>query len=78
VTLNELIERAQEMVEQDESLGEREVYFVYQRSYPLQSTVRGLCTSEEADNEPPVIYVVEGSQVRDHPYGPRNAFDVAY
>lgn len=92
MTLSAMIERLQDIVDENEANGEREVYLAYQPHYPLQSTVRGVCTSEEAQNEDyeldeiPVghhhdsgaIYIVEGHQVRDMPYAPRGAFNVAY
>jgi hypothetical protein len=85
MTLNELIDRLQELVEDDEANGERDVRIAYQPSYPLQSTVRGVCTSADAhdysdsdeSDADDCIYVVEGHQHRDRPYAPHGAFEAA-
>jgi hypothetical protein len=88
MTVNELIERLQECVDEDEANGEREVLLATQPSWPLQYHVRGACTSEEAheydepdeDNvsgDPECVYIVEGGQHYDRPYAPRGAFDAA-
>jgi hypothetical protein len=87
MTVNELIEALQDLIQEDEENGEREVLLAYQPSYPLQSTVRGVCTSEEAQEEsersddwygdPECVYIVEGSQHRERPYAPRGAFEAA-
>jgi hypothetical protein len=79
MNVNELLEALQDIVSEDESNGERQVLLATQPNYPLQSTVRGVCTSAEAhDGEDPddCIYVVEGNQVYDRPYAPHGAFEV--
>jgi hypothetical protein len=84
MTLNELIEALQDIALEDELNGERDVRLATQPNYPLQSTVRGVCTSREAHDDPDdpdddpddCIYIVEGFQIRERPYAPNGAFEV--
>ena len=82
MTVNQLIERLQEMCEM--GYEDCEVRFVYQENYPLQEDVRGVWINDDEDDEDgeesseQVVYIVSGGQCRDNPYGPRRAFVEAY
>lgn len=81
--VREMIERLGEY-DQD-----AEVRIASQPSYPLQSTVRGVCSMDEVreystddldDSNSPeenVVFIVEASQVYETPYAPRDCFEVA-
>lgn len=77
--VNELIERL------EDADPDAEVRIVHQPHYPLQSSVRGVATAEEIaeygdgddEYEASIVWVVEGSQISETPYGPRAAFEVA-
>lgn len=85
MTLEELIERLQDLVE-DGVDPSAEVRIAMQPSWPLQSTVRDVFPSDDLmvddpDDEPedetasPVVWIVEGSQCHENPYAPRQVFE---
>ena len=83
MTVNELIERLQDVAE--EGLGDREIRLAFQRSWPLQFTVGGIAIPDTdsgepeggQDHTPPVVYIAEGSHPDDSPYAPRWVFETA-
>jgi hypothetical protein len=87
MTVNEMIERLQEAV--DDGFGECEVRLAFQPSWPLQFEIGGVATPDdesratsEPDEEPngvsSVVYITEGSHPRDDsPYAPSWAFAAA-
>lgn len=72
MTVNEMIERLQEVAE--DGLGEREIRLAFQPSWPLQFTVGGIAIPEEEDSE---VYITEGSHPNDSPYAPGWVFETA-
>jgi hypothetical protein len=78
MTVNEMIERLQEVAE--EGMGEFELRLAFQPGWPLQFEVGGLATPEETrdeDGRPEVVYLVEGAHPEDTPYAPQWAFENA-
>lgn len=75
--IEELIEELQDLAEQ---YPDAEVRIAHQPSWPLQYTISEVVASEgnydeedgydEEQTEDDVIYIAEGSQVRDNPYLP--------
>ena len=81
-TVNEMIERLQEVAENGSS--DCELRLTFQPSWPLQFTIGGIAEPEEpsSDEEPaygaPVVYITEGGHPSDDsPYAPAWAFDTA-
>lgn len=81
MTVNEMIERLQEVAENGS--GDRELRLAFQPSWPLQFTIGGVAEPEDAspDEAPtvaPVVYITEGGHpTEDSPYAPAWAFDTA-
>ena len=83
MTVNEMIERLQEVAEG--GLGECEMRLAFQPSWPLQFTVGGIAipeadetdTDEAQDESAPVVYITEGSHPDDSPYAPGWVFETA-
>jgi hypothetical protein len=82
MTVNEMIERLQEVAENGS--GDRELRLAFQPSWPLQFTIGGIAEPEEPspNEEPadaaPVVYIAEGGHPSDDsPYAPAWAFDTA-
>jgi hypothetical protein len=110
MTVTEMKDICELMEEQGH--GDKQMVFVYQQNYPLQSSIRGICVpancveeldetslamimrDEECTREEALelwredmgkedwgkecldyVYIVEGGQLRDHPYGPAAAWD---
>lgn len=67
-----------------------EVRVAFQPQYPLQSSIRGVCTSDDLaalDDEDAMsrrddgdggdlVWIVEGFQNHDEPYAPRDVFNI--
>ena len=82
MTVNEMIERLQEVAEAGS--GDCELRLAFQPSWPLQFTIGGVAEPEDLspDEEPvdaaSVIYIVQGDHPSDDsPYAPAWAFDTA-
>jgi hypothetical protein len=82
LTVNELIERLQEVAEGGS--GDRELRLAFQPSWPLQFTIGGVAEPEDASPDEDqvdaasVIYIVEGNHPsNDSPYAPAWAFETA-
>jgi hypothetical protein len=81
MTVNEMIERLQEIAENGS--GDCELRLAFQPSWPLQFTIGGIAELDDpsSDEEPadaPVVYITEGGHPDDDsPYAPAWAFDTA-
>jgi hypothetical protein len=87
MTVNEMIERLQEVTE--DGFGECEVRLAFQPRWALQFTIGGIAVpddesrgrgepDEEPDDADHVVYIVEGDHPRDDsPYAPSWAFPAA-
>jgi hypothetical protein len=78
VTVNELIERLQDVA--DDGLGECEVRLAFQPSWPMQFNVGGIAVPDDTTDEAPetpVVYLVEGSSIHESPYAPGWVFAAA-
>lgn len=86
MTVNELIERLQEVA--DDGLGEATVRLAFQPSWGLQFNVGGISIPDDDGNEDeenpgedadegadPVVFIFEGSSPHDSPYAPGWAFN---
>jgi hypothetical protein len=74
VTLNELIEELQAIVESDEELGEAEVQLATQPNYPLAFAIDTVTADHCGDA--PVVWIAEGGHPREgSPYAPKHAWD---
>ena len=82
MTVNEMIERLQEIAE--DGLGDREIRLAFQPSWPLQFVVGGIATAEDEeehdgdDDQAPAadaaVYITEGNHPDDSPYAPAWVF----
>jgi hypothetical protein len=83
MTVNDLIERLQEVAE--EGMGDAEIRLAFQPSWPLQFTVGGIAIPDTDSDAPdegpvdttPVVYITEGSHPDDSPYAPGWVFETA-
>ncbi|MCK4415262.1 MAG: hypothetical protein KAY32_17145 [Candidatus Eisenbacteria sp.] len=87
MTVNEMIERLQEVAE--EGFGECELRLAFQPRWPLQFVIGGVATpddesrgmgepDEERDDEASVVYLTEGDHPSDDsPYAPSWVFTAA-
>lgn len=87
MTVNEMIERLQEVAE--DGFGECELRLAFQPNWPLQFRIGGIAVpadesrgmgepDEEPDDADSVVYIVEGNHPRDDsPYAPGWAFAAA-
>ena len=78
MTVNELIERLQEVAE--DGLGDSEIRLAFQPNWPLQFDIGGLAVPDDSDEETPeapVVYLVEGDSIHESPYAPGWVFAAA-
>jgi len=81
MTVTELRDVLNQAIEN--GVGDRELRFAYQPSYPLQDSVEGVWYEESDDSgdedqeeaESDVFYLVSGGQDYNNPYAPRVAFE---
>lgn len=83
MTVNEMIERLQEVAESGS--GDCELRLAFQPSWPLQFTIGGIAEPEDPSRDvesvdaASVIYIVQGDHPSDDsPYAPAWAFDTAH
>jgi len=75
-TLDELIQLLEE--KRDQVGGEAIVRIAEQPSYPLQSSIAGVVSSDDIayiKEEQPIVWIAEGSQCRPDPYAPKDIWD---
>jgi hypothetical protein len=78
MTVAELIERLEEVAH--DGLGDCDVRIAIQPHWPLQFDVGGIAVPDDTDDEAPetpVVYLVEGSSIREMPYAPGWVFPAA-
>lgn len=66
MTIQELIESLQAMIENGEADAETEVRIAHQPSYPFELSIQGVEAadlSEDPDNRNVIVYIAEGSQL---------------
>lgn len=83
ITVNDLLALLEE-AEQD-GLGDAEVRIATQPNWPLQFRLGGIALRSDAlmddpddeptEEQPEIVYLVEGGQCRDTPYAPRGIWD---
>jgi len=81
MTVNEMIERLQEVAE--DGFGECDLRLAFQPNWPLQFTVGGIATPDDAyedeeerestqeDDAAGIVYIYEGHHPDDSPYAPK-------
>jgi hypothetical protein len=81
MTLNELIEELQDIVANDEELGDAPVLLAHQPNWPLAFTVDtitvdhcGFKAEDGEENAPVVVWIAEGGHAG-RPYAPKHAWD---
>jgi len=76
MTLDYLIEQLIE--KRDQLGGQVEVRIAEQPSYPLQSSIAGVVSSDDIaylEEEKPIVWIAEGSQCRPNPYAPNDIWN---
>lgn len=82
MTLGELKERIEDLLDSGDATEESEVLLMTQENYPFENAVVGVCTrqdiededDDEEDGDSQDVFIVEGRQLR---YGSKAAWEVA-